>query len=119
MNNKFSGKIRQGIKRSVAVALSVATVCSFTPYSLGNTQKIQVKASETQDTLHTYDRYSEPFTLDTDKDGELENVWSTFTYGEYPQSQVTDEETLNMLEDISEAKWVELDNPITDYIGCL
>lgn len=56
MNNKFSGKIRQGIKRSVAVALSVATVCSFTPYSLGNTQKIQVKASETQDTLHTYDR---------------------------------------------------------------
>lgn len=117
MNNKFSGKIRQGIKRSVAVALSVATVCSFTPYSLGNTQKIQVKASETQDTLHTYDRYSEPFTLDTDKDGELENVWSTFTYGEYPQSQVTDEETLNMLEDISEAKWVELDNPITDYIG--
>ena len=114
MSHKIFTNWKRNAKRAVAFTLAAATV-STTPMDFSTTST--VKASTSSEDATSYGRYSEPFTLDTDHDGVDENVWSTFTLGTYPQSQVTDEETLASLEDISEKKWVELDNPLTEAIN--
>ena len=103
-------------KRTLAVTLATATCSTLTPTDFSVTSPT-ANAAATSDAATSYGRYSKPFTLDTDHDGQSENVWSTFTLGSYPQSQVTDKETLETLEDISEKKWVELDNPLTEALN--
>lgn len=116
MLQKTFSNWKQNAKRTLAFTLAAATCSTLVPVN-ASTISNKAKAAATSDEVVTYDRYSEPFTLDTDHDGEAENVWSTFTLGSYPQSQVTDTETLATLEDISEKKWVELDNPLTEALN--
>lgn len=116
MFHKIFANWKRSAKCALSFTLAAATCSTLAPVDT-STISNKVKAATTFDITSTYGRYSEPFTLDTDCDGEMENVWSTFTLGSYPQSQVTDEDTLATLENISEKKWVELDNPLTEALN--
>lgn len=117
MFHKIFANWKRSAKCALSFTLAAATCSTLAPVVDASTVSNKAKAATTSDVTATYGRYSVPFTLDTDHDGEMENVWSTFTLGSYPQSQVTDKETLETLEDISEKKWVELDNPLTEALN--
>lgn len=113
MKNKVLSMMQHIWKRTTAFTLVCATAFSMSGSSSANPFTV---AAATADEVTTYSTYYEPFTMDADRDGEEEMVWSCFTYGEYPQSQVTDEALLTTLETIEDADWTALDNPYTTYV---
>ena len=111
MQNKLFSKLHLGIKKSMALALAATTLISSIP-----TSSTSLAATVgTIEEVPSYTKYYEPFSLDADRDGKAETIWSTFTYGEYPQSPVTNETELAELEAMSEANWYPMENPYIAY----
>lgn len=111
MQNKLFSKLHLGIKKSMALALAATTLISSIP-----TSSTSLAASvRTIEEVPSYTKYYEPFSLDADRDGKDETIWSTFTYGEYPQSQVTNTKELAGLEAMSEDNWYPMENPYITY----
>lgn len=111
MQNKLFSKLHLGIKKSMALALAATTLISSIP-----TSSTSLAATVgTIEEVPSYTKYYEPFSLDADRDGKAETIWSTFTYGEYPQSQVTNTKELAELEAMSEDNWYPMENPYITY----
>lgn len=111
MQNKLFTKMHSGMKKAFALTLAATTVFS----SIQTTGTSLAATVGTIEEVPSYTKYYEPFSLDADRDGNAETIWSTFTYGEYPQSQVTNAKELACLESMSEDNWYAMENPYITY----
>ena len=114
MHNFVFRKTKQAVKRSLAVALAVATTVTLLP---NVKPAIQAASSLDPEQVTNYKKYAEPVSVDADSDGTKETVWSTFTYGSYPQSQVEDSNIIAQLDALSTDAWTSLENPYTNYLA--
>lgn len=113
MHNKMLCKMRSCVKKTATFALTLATAATLLP-NIGSytTSAATVVTPETAD---RYGYYMEPCKVDANQDGDNEILWSTFTYGMYPQSQVTDEHLVSTLDNLDDSKWTYMENPALSY----
>lgn len=56
---------------------------------------------------------------DVDADGVKEMVWNCVSFGEYPQSEITNSRKIALLKNIPENQWISLVNPATGEDGTM
>jgi hypothetical protein len=113
MQTTFQSKMNRYIKKGMAFAMAATTLVT----TLTSNVSFASSKVDTIDKVSSYGKYYAPFSLDTNNDGETETVWSTFTYGEYPQTQVTDDATIAQLENLDSEEWEAVVNPYQTYLG--
>ena len=100
MHNKTLCKMRACAKKTIAFALTIATAAALLPATYSHTAGAATVV--TPETADKYGYYMEPCTVDADQDGDTEILWSTFTYGMYPQSQVTNDTLVSKLDNLDD-----------------
>lgn len=122
MKTKKSQGMLKNMKKLAAFILTIATILGMTPSGVqktfGLTSKVQAETT-TETTTGGTSLLAAPSAKNTDDDSENEMVWNCIYFGEYPQSEVTNSKKITLLNNITEDKWVSLENPSTGTNGSM
>ena len=106
----FKMKLKRVAALSMALASSVSVLA-------GTATPLNVNAVATDlGTAKTFGSYKEPAYVDANYDGKKETVWSTFTMGSYPQSEITSaNDEFEALTAIADSEWSSVSNPYLTF----
>ena len=106
----FKMKLKRVAALSMALASSVSVLA-------GTATPVNVNAVATDlGTAKTFGSYKEPAYVDANYDGKKETVWSTFTMGSYPQSEITSaNDEFEALTAITDSEWSSVSNPYLTF----
>lgn len=112
---KMLKNTKKNLKKAMASTLVIATAVTMMPTAdLGTAFAV----AENLDVAKTYDAYRAPSLVDANYDGQVDTTWSTFTFGEFPQTEVTEGDAeFKALSSDETLAWETVSNPYRTWLA--